>query len=403
MRSIFSIRSSQHLVRGVARRRLLPCICISMLSHPASYPPINRVYQGSHISMYCNAVSGHEETASTSSRARIKWTQEKKDELHALWKEGKSPKEIARVMGCSEDAVHIAWHKFFSKVLGSWDGKQVWTQERKDQLLALRNERKSQKEASEVLGYSRMAVNRAWHKFFIKDHGSWGDDEVWTQERKDQLLALRNERKSQKEASEVLGYSRMAVNRAWHRFFIKDHGSCNWDGRVKSDVLIDNELLEELFDLRNEGRCQAEAAYILEITVKRLRDVLRYHFQKGHGSWDGSELRVIWTQELQDHLLSLRYEGKTEDEAATIMGSNRGKISYAWSRYHGKERGPWYDQSFWTQERKDQLLALWKEGKSQREAAEVLGCSGRAIVFAWGEFCSEVYGSWRREKASRGI
>ena len=106
MRTLFSIRSSQYVVRRVAMSRLLPCI--SMLSHPASYPPHNRGYQGPHVSMCCNLVPDNEETASTISGVKVKWTQERKDELLALRDEGKSPKEAVEVMGCSDQAVFTA-------------------------------------------------------------------------------------------------------------------------------------------------------------------------------------------------------------------------------------------------------------------------------------------------------
>ena len=233
--------------------------------------------------MCCNLVPDHEETASTTSGVKIKWTQDRKDQLLALRKEGKSPKEAAEVMGRSKFAVFNAWQRFFSKDLGSW-GSHVWTQDRKDQLQALWIEGKSQKEAAEVMGYSEVAVRLAWSCFFSKDVGPWAS-RVWTQERKDQLLALCNVGKSPKEAAEVMGRSKVAVRQAWIKFFGKDHGP--WDGGIKSDVLIDNELLETLLDLRNEGRCQAEAADMLGISVGRLNNAWAYHFKKGHGSWDG--------------------------------------------------------------------------------------------------------------------
>ena len=76
------------------------------------------------------------------------------------------------------------------------------------------------------------------------------------------------------------------------------------------------------------------------------------------------------------------------------MGSSRGKISYAWDRYHGKEHGPWYDGSFWTQDRKDKLLAQRNEVKSLKEAAKVMGCSEGALGGAWRLFYSKELGSW---------
>ena len=151
-------------------RRLLPCI--SMLSHPASYPPHKRGYQGTHVSMCCNAVPDNEVTASTTSGVIIKWTQESKDQLLALRNEGKSPKEAPEVMGRSELAIFQAWQRLYSKDLGPWVSR-VWIKDRKDQLLALRNEGKSQKEAAEVIGCTPSVVNIAWYRFFRKEYGSW--------------------------------------------------------------------------------------------------------------------------------------------------------------------------------------------------------------------------------------
>ena len=74
----------------------------------------------------------------------------------------------------------------------------------------------------------------------------------------------------------MMGYSEVAVRLAWSCFFSKDLRPSG--ERIKSDVLIDNELLEKL--LRNEGRSQPEAADMLGITVGRVQNACNwaYHF-----------------------------------------------------------------------------------------------------------------------------
>lgn len=131
-------------------------------------------------------------------------------------------------MGLKLRQIQYSWERFYGKEHGPWHDGTFWTQERKDQLLNLRNQNKSPKEAAEVIGCSETAIYQTWQSFYSKELGCWGEQAVWPRVRKDQLLVFRNEGKSQKQAAEVMGCSKEAVSNAWQRCYSKEYGP--WEG-----------------------------------------------------------------------------------------------------------------------------------------------------------------------------
>jgi hypothetical protein len=60
-----------------------------------------------------------------------------------------------------------------SKEHGSWDGQIAWTGELLDQILIIRKEGKSQSEVAKVMGCTMNAVRNTWIIYLSKEHGSW--------------------------------------------------------------------------------------------------------------------------------------------------------------------------------------------------------------------------------------
>ncbi len=261
-----------------------------------------------------------------------------------------------------------------------------------DELIELFRQGKTHKEISKALGYTLPAISQ--YVQILKDNGVITNDII--NERKSnlaiiysQLIELFKQGKTYKQIGDELGFDTITISQYIQE--LKIYGVITNDIINERKTIITHSSKEKLSEIDNQiikllkqGNTIREISKILKITTTLIFRRIRILQKAGKLSQDiiesNPDLAYLNKKKvtINDAIIELFKKGKTPKEISMALGYDTVTISRRIQK--SKNKGIIIDeQNFNLTATYKQLIELFRQGKTQEEISEALGCSPSTI------------------------
>lgn len=244
------------------------------------------------------------------------WTDEMTDALIYLRNNGTPYKEIAKILNISIVSVTYKCNRLLQNNIIKSRMSDTWTQEKKDTLVEMMKNGKSYAEISDAID---IPINLVSAKgYYVLKHNpnikyAYSTAEGWTDEQVKKLIRLRKEGKSRDEIAMLIGRSVYSVGSKIEKL--------RRTGELDSvhKMIVTDEKIEELIKLRNQGKGYTEISEIMGIKVRLVKSWIIKLIKAGRIT---PIPRKIFKEEMLDEMIRLREEGESYTKISRVMDIN---------------------------------------------------------------------------------
>lgn len=144
-------------------------------------------------------------------KIRRPWTEEEDQILDELRRAGKTLEEIGSQLGRSSDAVWARANRLGNKK------RTTWTREEEEVLVSMKNDGCTFLQISVSLQRSLESVRSKWERIMFNSVPGVDGREKWTKEEEERLIALKRDGKSYREIGEIIGRTRNSIKNKLYR------------------------------------------------------------------------------------------------------------------------------------------------------------------------------------------
>ena len=320
---------------------------------------------------------------------------ERREKVRHLVSKGKSNQEIAEELGISKERVEndifiLRKKGKISKERRNYGiKKDSEVTKRREQVMELAKEGKSNQEIAKELGINKEAVAR--DICILRKKGKISKERRNNRIKKDPEVTKRREKvkqlvsegKSNQEIAEELEVSKEVV--AGDIYILKKEGKISKERRKKDQEVTKRR--EQVMELANEGKSNQEIAEELEVSKEVVAGDICTLRKEGKISKErrsqGRKKDPKVTERREQVIQLVVSEGKSNQEIAEELGVNKGVIVTDITILRKERKIPKNQERKKAPEvikRREQVMELVNEGKNNQEIAEELGIKKETVA-----------------------
>lgn len=328
-------------------------------------------------------------------------TPEATDKIVELYRQGLSAKKIAEITNYGETTIGRCISKQPNKSELEIEHKsnlkiKSITPKIENEIVELYKQGKSTQEISKIIDISpdrilkKLRDNEAWDEI-EKEHTQNQKIITITPEITNTMIELYKQGISANEIAEKLNCSVSTVSRQIGKQenkdeLIKIHKMNSKNKEIKEATIITNELLKEIIDLYKQGKSYTDIGKLIgcnPTTVKRNLQKLENWQELEAENKRNTTKKIITTEDIVQ-MIQMYKQGKGTKEIGEILNCDKSTVSDYIEKQPDKEKikeehNKNITKTIITDRHVQQMIKLYKQGKSSKEISNMLGCSKSTV------------------------